>query len=137
MCGVLEIRSTSTDAAIPAASFQVRISLVRYSSDTMLNFSIETLIRFCVYEYMIITDNYTLSIAEAQEITQPNRYLMIATSGGLNQQRTGVVLSTLVIVIIEKQGFDIWLFFSIKCEMNSKNGERKIHMLRQSDFSVD
>ncbi|XP_074383135.1 O-fucosyltransferase 6-like isoform X2 [Apium graveolens] len=28
--------------------------------------------------------------AKAEEITQENRYLCIATSGGLNQQRTGV-----------------------------------------------
>jgi len=36
--------------------------------------------------------NYVFRVAEAQVITQPNRYLMIATSGGLNQQRTGVIL---------------------------------------------
>jgi hypothetical protein len=28
--------------------------------------------------------------ADAKAVTQSNRYLMIATSGGLNQQRTGV-----------------------------------------------
>lgn len=31
-----------------------------------------------------------VSFSEAEVNTQPNRYLMIATSGGLNQQRTGV-----------------------------------------------
>jgi hypothetical protein len=28
--------------------------------------------------------------ADAKAVTESNRYLMIATSGGLNQQRTGV-----------------------------------------------
>jgi len=39
-----------------------------------------------------MTDNYASRVAEAQVITHPNRYLLIATSGGLNQQRTGVIL---------------------------------------------
>uniref|UniRef100_A0A453CMS2 Uncharacterized protein n=1 Tax=Aegilops tauschii subsp. strangulata TaxID=200361 RepID=A0A453CMS2_AEGTS len=32
----------------------------------------------------------TKEFADAKAVTEPNRYLMIATSGGLNQQRTGV-----------------------------------------------
>lgn len=31
----------------------------------------------------------------AEDITAPDRFLMIATSGGLNQQRTGVILVAL------------------------------------------
>ncbi|XP_010943931.1 O-fucosyltransferase 16 [Elaeis guineensis] len=34
--------------------------------------------------------NASSEFAKAKAITQPNRYLMIATSGGLNQQRTGI-----------------------------------------------
>ncbi|XP_061372825.1 O-fucosyltransferase 16 [Gastrolobium bilobum] len=34
--------------------------------------------------------NASNKFPKAQVITQPNRYLMIATSGGLNQQRTGI-----------------------------------------------
>ncbi|XP_043715082.1 O-fucosyltransferase 16-like [Telopea speciosissima] len=34
--------------------------------------------------------NASNKFARAEAITQPNRYLMIATSGGLNQQRTGI-----------------------------------------------
>nr|DAD41787.1 TPA_asm: hypothetical protein HUJ06_016110 [Nelumbo nucifera] len=34
--------------------------------------------------------NASNKFAQAEVITQPNRYLMIATSGGLNQQRTGI-----------------------------------------------
>lgn len=33
-----------------------------------------------------------IEFTEADAITRPNRYLLIATSGGLNQQRTGVIL---------------------------------------------
>lgn len=43
----------------------------------------------------VMTDNYAFRVAEAQVITLPNRYLLIATSGGLNQQRTGVIIWTL------------------------------------------
>jgi len=39
-----------------------------------------------------MTDNYAFRVAEAEAVTHPNRYLLIATSGGLNQQRTGVIL---------------------------------------------
>lgn len=38
--------------------------------------------------FCMIPDTVTFAAAEVN--THPNRYLMIATSGGLNQQRTGV-----------------------------------------------
>jgi len=40
----------------------------------------------------VMTDNYAFRVAEAQVMTHSNRYLCIATSGGLNQQRTGVII---------------------------------------------
>lgn len=53
-------------------------------------------------------------MAEAHVTTRPNRYLLIATSGGLNQQRTGVFLWSTVIIIntaIVKHEFHIWIYF--------------------------
>uniref|UniRef100_A0A0D9W878 O-fucosyltransferase family protein n=1 Tax=Leersia perrieri TaxID=77586 RepID=A0A0D9W878_9ORYZ len=35
--------------------------------------------------------NATKEFPDAKAVTEPNRYLMIATSGGLNQQRTGII----------------------------------------------
>ncbi|CAL5383365.1 hypothetical protein CsSME_00013418 [Camellia sinensis var. sinensis] len=35
--------------------------------------------------------NASQNFTEAEAITHPNRYLVIATSGGLNQQRTGII----------------------------------------------
>ncbi|KAK1389398.1 O-fucosyltransferase family protein [Heracleum sosnowskyi] len=52
--------------------------------------------------------------AKAEEITQENRYVCIATSGGLNQQRTGIIDSvvaarilnaTLVVPKLDKQSY--------------------------------
>ena len=40
---------------------------------------------FCLPEVIIV-----LICADSGVITHPDRYLMIVTSGGLNQQRTGV-----------------------------------------------
>ncbi|KAI5660922.1 hypothetical protein M9H77_20245 [Catharanthus roseus] len=58
--------------------------------------------------------NPSSKFAEARSITRPNRYLLIATSGGLNQQRTGItdavvaarILNvTLVIPKLDKKSF--------------------------------
>lgn len=41
--------------------------------------------------YSVVNFMYECMIVDAEAVTYPNRYLMIATSGGLNQQRTGVI----------------------------------------------
>ncbi|TKY75314.1 GDP-fucose protein O-fucosyltransferase [Spatholobus suberectus] len=41
-------------------------------------------------EHFYGCSNASSKFQKAQVITQPNRYLLIATSGGLNQQRTGI-----------------------------------------------
>ncbi|KAJ0025539.1 hypothetical protein Pint_09258 [Pistacia integerrima] len=46
-------------------------------------------LQFSLHIYMKSVDH----IAEAEEVTRPNRYLAIAASGGLNQQRTGLFSS--------------------------------------------
>ncbi|KAG8083071.1 hypothetical protein GUJ93_ZPchr0014g47456 [Zizania palustris] len=44
--------------------------------------------------------NATKEFEDAKAVTEPNRYLMIATSGGLNQQRTGIIDAVVVARIL-------------------------------------
>ncbi|XP_022884711.1 O-fucosyltransferase 16 isoform X2 [Olea europaea var. sylvestris] len=58
--------------------------------------------------------NASSKFAKAEDVTRPNRYLAIATSGGLNQQRTGItdavvaariLNATLIVPILDKKSF--------------------------------
>lgn len=51
-------------------------------------------------EFYYRCSNASTKFARAAAITQPNRYLMIATSGGLNQQRTGITDSVVAARIL-------------------------------------
>ncbi|KAE8724900.1 hypothetical protein F3Y22_tig00009308pilonHSYRG00001 [Hibiscus syriacus] len=44
--------------------------------------------------------SYVVYVSAADMKTRPNRYLMIATSGGLNQQRTGIIDAVVVAYIL-------------------------------------
>ena len=49
-------------------------------------------------EHFCGCSNASSKFPKAQVTTRPNRYLSIATSGGLNQQRTGITDVVVVVV---------------------------------------
>ncbi|XP_071732014.1 O-fucosyltransferase 6-like [Rutidosis leptorrhynchoides] len=65
-------------------------------------------------KYYFGCSNASTQFPKAQVVTKPNRYLLIATSGGLNQQRTGItdavvaariLNATLVVPKLDKKSF--------------------------------
>uniref|UniRef100_A0A0E0KTX7 O-fucosyltransferase family protein n=2 Tax=Oryza punctata TaxID=4537 RepID=A0A0E0KTX7_ORYPU len=84
--------------------------------------------------------NATKAFADAKAVTEPNRYLMIATSGGLNQQRTGIIdavvaarilNATLVIPKLDQKSFwkdasDFADIFDVESFISSLSNDVKI-----------
>lgn len=130
--GLRGIPTSTTDAAMPARSFQVRtycsfpflfmfgkhrfpICSIAFQGCGIdeFNYELSPVYFTVVYLFhMVVLTGFSLRVhnhngeinlikltsvfilAEVENVTHPNRYLAIATSGGLNQQRTGVTFFT-------------------------------------------
>lgn len=115
--------------------------------------SVFFLFRFLVWNWFGIA----LWITEAAAVTHPDRYLAIATSGGLNQQRTGVFIFLFSIHIVSFRmkeivlvSANIALFFRLSfqwlinsnsgkiCELELRNmvGYDTLSMINVSDMNI-
>lgn len=79
--------NSTMDAVMQAKNLRVRVAFdfLHVFDGRMEEFNL------CMVIGLIELD-LVVQIAEAQSITVPKRYLLIVASGGLNQQRTGVII---------------------------------------------
>lgn len=78
-----------------------------------------------------------MSVVAAESKTQPNRYLLIATSGGLNQQRTGVKISTISPILYAFITEGLWICTKGYSIFNINNISADVKkLIRQTDGSI-
>lgn len=87
--GVQLTHASSMAAVMPVSILQVKQiqPIYEFKLNQILS---RVFIRFFIGRAIWLRKYLFLAFAEANAKTNPDRYLLIATSGGLNQQRTGV-----------------------------------------------